>query len=160
MKKLFILFLFLTGCMGHIYTVKNPIIKNGVPVEGIIVYQPKPVVLVTKMTQLENEEGDIIGSEDDGNCQGVENYEVTSIPDYSIPYLIYYRPKPFSSGEFNVVLDKGVVTQISSGYTQSNDTFNLSPIINGALSGAMAVKSMKPACNAGKKMIRMQDLPK
>jgi hypothetical protein len=167
MKKIITLVLLIvcTGCMGKIYMVRSPEIKNNEPFEGVIVYQPKPLILVVETTQLQDKDGKILGSSDEGACTPVPSYEITSVPNYKETYIIKYDHGLLESGKFSLELNNGVISKINSEYSSAaKDALGVVQEILGTvktmkgLTATLGVKeiqsskSAKPACNAGKKI--------
>lgn len=133
-----IILLVVSGCNGRLYTVKDPQFHQG-KTDGIIFYQPKPVVLVFQTNQLHDKQGNVIATAKDGGCIPEENFEVTSLPDYSVAYALVYAPGIFETRKFSVELEKGVVKAVNTESTSAaRETLD---IVQGILG---TIKEMKP----------------
>lgn len=152
----------LVACNGTLYTVRNPTIADKTPVEGLIVYQPKPLIVQYRTTQLVDKDGKLIGSEQK-DCSPVFSEEVSELPDYSIPYLVYYDPGFLETGKYSFTLDKsGVLTAANVEHTpatqQAIDFLKTGADIAKGFAAAGAHPGALPACNAGKVIAGKREL--
>lgn len=154
----------LAGCAGKVYTVINPEPDSNGRIDGVIVYQPKPLIFVIETTQAQDKNGNVVGRSDDESCIPVESFEVSSIPDYTKPYAIGYETALFESKKFSLELDKGVVTKINNESTSvAKDVLDVFQVILGTVKEIKEIKVLKyengvPACNAGKKIVGQIDI--
>lgn len=155
----------LTACSGRIYTIADPKPDAQGRIEGVIVYQPKPLVLVIVSTQAQDKDGKVIGSSDDKSCEPVMSFEIVNIPDYARQYAVRYDAALFESNKFSLELDKGVITKINSESTSAaKEALDVFQGILGTLKEITAKKAVTPikegvlACNAGKKIIGQMDI--
>lgn len=173
MKQILVLvsLVMFTGCAGRLYTIKDPKPDARGRIEGLIVYQPKNVILVTETTHLQDKKGNIVGSAEQGTCEPVPAYELTTMTDYDRPYAVGYDAALFESHNLTLDLDKGVLTKINS--ESKSAAKEALDALSGTLTAAkevmttMAAKSVvdisqmegkvKPACNTGKKVVGRKD---
>ncbi len=157
-------FALLAGCAGKLYTIENPKPDASGRINGVIVYQPKPMVFVIETTQAQDKNGNVIGSSDEGTCKPVKSFEVVSIPDYTKPYAVGYDAALFESFKFSLELDKGVITKVNNDSTSgAKDVLDVfKGILGTAKEVVTAVKAGElgklPACNAGKKIVGRMDI--
>jgi hypothetical protein len=160
----------LTGCVGKVYTVVDPKPDSQGRIEGVIIYQPRAVVLEYVTTHLQDERGNIIGSGEERKCTPIPSYEIIYTPDYEKKYAIVYDAALFESTKFSLELDKGVLTKLNSESTSgAKEALDVvQGIIGTAKEIAVAVPTVKatvekPPCNAGKKIVgrkNIEDIPK
>lgn len=144
----------ITGCASYIETVKvdpKTLQATGKGIEGVMYYEPKLFKVRYEFTQLVDEEGLLIGSSYNHNCeQIVQKVEFVTLPDYHNPRAILHKPSPFSSSEFGVTLSNGMLTSVTS-----NSTPQIAPILEQIVKATEITKATgngKPsttACNAG-----------
>ncbi|MBU2620715.1 MAG: hypothetical protein KKD92_00155 [Proteobacteria bacterium] len=152
-------FTLLAGCAGKLYTIENPKPDSNGRINGVIVYQPKPMVFVIETTQAQDKNGNVIGSSDDGTCKPVKSFEVVSVPDYTKPYAVGYDSALFESYKFSLELDKGVITKVNNdSISGAKDVLDAFKGILGTAKDIMKVKEFLPACNAGKKIVGRMDI--
>ena len=151
-KLLFLaLFVAISGCASHIETVKvNPetleIVGDGI--KGVIYYEPKLVKVRYEFTQLVDKKKGLIGTSLNGKCeQVIQKEEIITLPDYQNPKAILHKPSSFSSAEFGVSLNKGMLVSVTSKSTPQTAPI-LEQIVKGKEAGILAV-SGKRTCNAG-----------
>jgi hypothetical protein len=144
-----------TSCVGTLYSERNPKIVDGAPFEGILYFQPVPIVVTYETRQLvQGEAKKLVGSAPDG-CAPVRTQKIEKMPDYSTAYRLYYEPGPFESGKFSVTLEGGVLKTVNSEYTPGSqqlvDLTKATAELVSAISPAGVVGEVggKPACNAG-----------
>jgi hypothetical protein len=168
MKKFMVLvsLIFLTGCVGKVYTVVDPKPDSQGRIEGIITYQPRTLVMEFETTHLQDKKGDIIGSAADGDCKPIPSYEIIYAPDYGKKYAIFYDAALFETRKFSVELDRGVLTKLNNESTSvAKETLDVVKEIIGA-GKDIAVAAMKgvappeakPPCNAGKSKARLRNI--
>jgi hypothetical protein len=155
----------LAGCAGKIYTIIEPQLEPKMRIDGVIVYQPKPLVLVIETTHAQDKDGNIIGSGDNGTCKPVRSFEITSVPDYTKPYVVGYDPAPFESKKFSLELEKGVITKINNESTSAaKEVLDVFQGILGTFkeistkAAVVLTKEAVPVCNVGKKIIGRIDI--
>lgn len=163
-----VILVLLTGCVGKVYTVVDPKPDPFGRIEGVIVYQPKLLVLEFETTHLQDKDGQVIGSSDKGTCKPIPSYEVTSVPDYGKQYAVVYHAALFESKKFSVELDKGVLTKLNNESTSAaKDVLDVvKGIIGTAKEIAVAIPKAgispeperKPPCNIGKKIVGRKDI--
>jgi hypothetical protein len=143
-----------TGCASQIETVRvdpETLQAIGKGIEGVMYYEPKLFKVRYEFTQLVDEKGELIGSSYNHNCeQVVQKVEIVTLPDYHNPRAILHKPSPFSSSEFGVTLNNGMLTGVTS-----NSTPHTAPILEQIIKATQVPKATevgKPstaACNAG-----------
>jgi hypothetical protein len=106
-----------------------------------------------------------IGSGDNATCKPIRSFEITSITDYTKPYVVGYDPALFESKKFSLELDKGVITKINNESTSAAkevlDVFQGTLGTSKEISTKAAVvpsEGAVPACNIGKKIIGRIDI--
>jgi hypothetical protein len=158
-------FALLAGCAGQLYTIESPKPDASGRINGVIVYQPKPMVFVIETTQALDKNGNVVGEsgESDGKkaCQPVKSFEVVSVPDYTKPYAVGYDAALFESYKFSLELDKGVITKVNndstSGAKDVLDAFK--GILGTAKDFVKSRESGKlPQCTSGKKIVGRMDI--
>lgn len=110
-----------TGCAGHIETVKidpNTMQVLGGGVGGVVYYEPRLVKLTYEFTQLLDKDKELIGSAENGTCKKIiQKEEIVTLPDYQSPRAVLYKPSWFSSNEFGVTLNSGMLVSVTSKAT-------------------------------------------
>jgi hypothetical protein len=154
-------FALLAGCAGQLYTIENPKPDASGRINGVIVYQPKPMVFVIETTQAQDKNGNVVGESDEKTCKPVKSFEVVSVPDYTKPYAVGYDAALFESYKFSLELDKGVITKVNNDSTSGAK--DILDAFKGILGTAKEfVKAWEPgklpACNAGKKIVGRMDI--
>jgi len=113
--------LLISGCASHIETVrinKNTLSPEGQSIPGIIYYEPKLVKIRYEFTQLTDKEKGFLGSADDGSCKRIiQKEEIVTLADYTKPLAILHKPSPFSSTEFGVTLNNGMLASVTTKST-------------------------------------------
>jgi hypothetical protein len=150
MKNVIIFIIFVvsvTGCASQIETVRvDPITlqATGKGIEGVIYYEPRLVKVHYEFTQLIDEKNGKIGHD----CEQVgQKDEIVTLPDYQNPKAILHKPSWFSSSEFGVTLNNGMLTGVTS-----NSTPQTAPILEQIVKAKEASLLTMPvtvACNAG-----------
>lgn len=113
----------LYGCSGHIYTIKDPIIKPNEKVKGIPFYGHKMENKTVVLDRIRHSKtGDITNSAYENPnstkyCKPDKRIDKVVVVDYSKPYYIYYEPGLFESKKFGVTLDKGMLVSVNSEST-------------------------------------------
>jgi hypothetical protein len=149
----------LAGCAGKVYTTENPKPDSCGRINGVIVYQPKPMIFVIETTQAQDKNGNVVGSSDERTCKPVKSFEVVSVPDYTKPYAVGYDAALFSSHKFSLELDKGVITKVNNESTSAaKDTVDVVKGVLGTAKEFVKERDFVPACNAGKKIVGRMDI--
>ena len=160
-----VILVLLTGCVGKIYTVVDPKPDSNGRIEGVIVYQPRALMVEYKTTHLQDKNGNIIGSSAEGSCHPISSYEITYAPDYGKKYAILYEAAIFESNTFTLDLDKGVLTKLNSVSTSgAKEALDVVQGIIGTakeIAGTIPKKIEEPKgppCNVGKDVVRLRNL--
>ncbi|MCW0217424.1 MAG: hypothetical protein OJI67_03780 [Prosthecobacter sp.] len=140
-----------SGCASHIETVRiNPetLQVTGPGINGVIYYEPKLIKLRHEFTQLVDKEKGLLGTSDAGTCKRViQKEEIITLPDYQNPRALLHKPSWFSSSEFGVTLNNGVLVSVTSKSTPQT------PQILEQIAALKEVDILSPpqtaACNAG-----------
>ncbi len=148
------------GCVGSIYSERNPTIRDAEPFRGILFFQPIPVLVTYATNQLiAGSPKVVVGSAPDA-CTPVTTEKLEEIPDYTTPYRIYYEPGLLESGKFSVTLEQGVVKTVNSAYVPG--TQELIDLTSAAAELAAAVGPLAvvpspgaplPPCNSGSTIV-------
>ncbi len=178
MKQVLVILLtgLLVGCAGQLYTVKNPQFDSGKPIKGIIVYQPKLVVVDSETTVREDLQKNVIGSSAEGTCKPVPLSETATVTDYTTQYAVYYDPAWLETHNIALTLSEGVLTSVN--YSATTPAKEVADVLSGVATvikeGAAAAAGIKvmsvgvelkpetkilPECNAGKRIIKIRDCP-
>jgi hypothetical protein len=161
-----ILILF-AGCVGKVYTVVDPKPDVHGRIEGIVIYQPRTLVMEFETTHLQDAKGKIVGSAADGMCEPIPSYEFMYAPDYGKKYAIFYDAALFETKKFSLELDKGVLTKVNNDSTSiAKEALDVVQEIIGAGKeiAKAATKAIptpgegKPPCNAGKSKVRLRNI--
>ncbi|WP_155944699.1 hypothetical protein [Pseudoxanthomonas sp. Root630] len=139
------------GCSSKIETVRlqpgtNKAI-DGTSIPGVIYYDPMLVKVTYELTQLTDKDKGFLGSSDDNSCKRVvQKQEVVTLPDYANPRAILHKPSWFSSSEFGVTLNNGLLTSVTSKSTPQT-----APILEQlvAVREAGVLNNGIPPCNSG-----------
>lgn len=121
--KIFVILLpvLISGCASYIETVKvNPdtLEASGKGISGVIYYEQKLVKVRYVFTQRIEKGKGVVGSVDNKTCQPViQKEEIVTLPDYSNPRAILHKPSWFSSSEFGVTLNNGMLASVTSKST-------------------------------------------
>lgn len=163
MKRVLLLFASIavfSGCASRIETVKvdpETLQVKGEGIEGVLFYEPKLVRIRYEFTQLVDKEKGVIGTSLSGTCtQVIQKEEVTTLPDYDNPKAVLHKPSWFSSAEFGVSLNKGMLVSVTAKSTPQTGPI-LEQIVKAkeaSLLGAPAVG----ACNAGPVITEMESV--
>jgi len=141
----------ISGCASHIETVKidpETLQQIGNGIEGVTYYEPKLVKLRYEYTQLVSKDKGLIGSSLEGTCKPiVQKEEIVTLPDYQNPRAILHKPSRFSSAEFGVTLNNGMLASVTSKSTPQTAPI-LEQIVKGKEAGMFAVAPVA-TCNAG-----------
>lgn len=139
-----------TGCASQIETVRvdpETLQAIGKGIEGVMYYEPKLVKVHYEFTQLVDEKTGVIVR----NCERVgQKDEIVTLPDYQNPRAILHKPSQFTSSEFGVTLNNGMLTSVNLKSTPQT-----APILEQIVKATEAPKATgvgKPstaACNAG-----------
>jgi hypothetical protein len=163
---LVILFLF-TGCAGNLYTYVDPKPDHHGRIKGVIVYQPRTLVLEYQTTHFQDESGKIAGSSDEGKCIPIPSYEIIDAPNYGKMHTIYYDASPLETKKFSVELEKGILTKVNSESTSAaKEALDVvQGIIGTAKEIAGTIPKVRqppagqiPACNIGKKVVGLRNI--
>jgi hypothetical protein len=162
---LVILILFV-GCVGKVYTVVDPKPDSHGRIEGIVIYQPRTLVMEFETTHLQDAKGRIIGSAADGKCEPIPSYEFMYAPDYEKKYAIFYDTAPFETKKFSFELDKGVLTKLNNESTSiAKEALDVVKGMIGAGKeiAVAATKEIippegKPPCNVGRNKVRLRNI--
>ena len=163
----FVILVLFTGCAGKLYTYDNPQPDREGRIEGIIVYQPRTLVLAYATTHFQNAEGRIVGSSADRTCIPILSYEIIYAPDYGKRSAIYYDAGLLETKKFSLELDKGVVSKIN--YESTSTAKEALDVLQGIIGTAKEVAGATPRgiqprageippCNVGKTVIRIDDI--
>jgi len=113
--------IFVSGCASHIETVRiNPetLQATGSGVKGVVYYEPKLVKVRYEFTQLVDKDKGLLGTSDAGTCRRViQKEEIITLPDYQNPRAVLHKPSWFSSSEFGVTLNNGMLVSVTSKST-------------------------------------------
>lgn len=138
------------GCASHIETVKvDPATMQvtGSGVKGVIYFEPRLVKLTYEFTQLVDKDKGLIGSVEDSTCKKViQKEEIVTLPDYQSPRAVLHKPSWFSSSEFGVTLNNGMLVSVTSKSTPQLPQL-LEQVTNAKEAGVFLAAST--ACNAG-----------
>jgi len=141
----------ITGCASYIETVKvdpETLQAKGKGIEGVMYYEPKLVKVRYEFTQLVDKDKGLIGSSLEGTCKPVvQKEEIITLPDYQNPRAILHKPSWFSSSEFGVTLNNGMLVSVTSKSTPQTAPI-LEQIVKAKEAG-MLVAPAVAACNAG-----------
>lgn len=151
----------LAGCAGKLYTIENPKPDSSGRINGVIVYQPKPMVFVIETTQAQDKNGNVVGESESEEkpCKPVRSFEVVSVPDYTKPYAVGYDAALFESYKFSLELDKGVITKVNNDSTSgAKDVLDVFKGILGTAKDLVKGLELIPACNVGKKIVGRMDI--
>lgn len=148
-----ILSLALTGCASYIETVRvdpNTLktMDGEKVVEGVIYYEPKLVKVRYEFTQLVDKDKGLIGSADAGTCsRALQKEEIITLPDYQCPLAVLHKPSWFSSSEFGVTLNNGMLVSVTSKSTpQVPEILEQVAALKNA---GILIEPIVAACNAG-----------
>jgi len=147
--------IFSSGCASHIETVRiNPetLQTVGSGVEGVVYYEPKLVKVRYEFTQLVDKEKGLLGTSDKNTCSRVlQKEDIITLPDYQNPRAVLHKPSWFSSSEFGVTLNNGMLVSVTSKSTPQTPQI-LEQIANFKEVDILftpPLPSTIPACNAG-----------
>lgn len=151
MLSIFVAGILSFGCASRIETVRiNPetLQATGSGVEGVVYYEPKLVKVRYEFTQLVDKEKGLLGTSDAGTCRRViQKEEIITLPDYENPRAVLHKPSWFSSSEFGVTLNNGMLVSVTSKSTPQTPQI-LEQIAALKDVGLLAVPTTA-ACNAG-----------
>jgi hypothetical protein len=140
-----------SGCASHIETVRidpKTLKVAGPGIEGVIYYEPMLVKLRYEFTQLVDKDKGLIGSSDEGTCRRVvQKEEVVTLPDYQNAKAILHQPSWFSTAEFGVTLNGGMLVSVNSKSTPQTAPI-LEQLVAATTAGILVAPSI-PGCNAG-----------
>jgi hypothetical protein len=110
-----------SGCASYVETTRidpNTLETTGSRVQGVIYYEAKLVKVRYEFTQLVDKDKGVIGTSDSGTCkQVIQKEEIITLPDYQNPRAILHKPSMFSSSEFGVTLNNGMLVSVTSKST-------------------------------------------
>lgn len=140
-----------SGCASHIETVRiNPdtLQATGSGVEGVVYYEPKLVKVRYEFTQLVDKDNGLLGTSDAGTCvRVIQKEEITTFPDYQNPRAVLHKPSWFSSSEFGVTLNNGMLVSVTSKSTPQ--TPQILEQVAALKSVGILATPTTAACNAG-----------
>ena len=130
MKKVivFIIFIFLYGCSGTVYTVQDPQFKaekegEDKRIKGVLFYGYKPVTKKITLDRIRNlKTGNITHTmytdpSSPNYCRPATKEVKTIEADYDTVYSVYYEPGLFETNKFSVQLEKGTLKAVNSEST-------------------------------------------
>ena len=151
MKNLFLPFVVvLMGCASRIETVivdPKSLQATGRGIEGVIYYEPRLVKVRYELTQLVDKDKGLIGTREKGTCTPVlQKEEIVTLPDYENPKAVLHKPSWFSSAEFGVTLNNGMLASVTTKSTPQ--TAEILEQVSGAKEVGIWTMPAK-ACNSG-----------
>ena len=154
MKRACLLLAFIaivSGCASHIETVKvdpKTLQVKGEGIEGVLFYEPKLVKVRYEFTQLVDKDKGVTGTSLSGTCaQVIQKEEITTLPDYHNPKAVLHKPSWFSSAEFGVTLNNGMLVSVTAKSTPQTAPI-LEQVVKAKEAGLLGVPVVG-ACNAG-----------
>jgi hypothetical protein len=156
----------LAGCVGKVYTVVDPKPDSQGRIEGVLMYQPRTLVMEFETTHLQDEKGKIVGSAADGMCEPIPSYEIIYAPDYGKKYAILYDAALFETKKFSLEVDRGVLIKLnneSTSVAKEALDFAKGIIAAGKEIAVSTIKGVAPPegkrpCNAGKSKVRLRNI--
>ena len=110
----------LTGCASYVETVRldpSTFKTIGEPVGGVVYYEPALIRVTHAFTQLTDKDKGYLGSAPNACTEVIQKEEVITVPDYKEPRVLLHKPSWFATSEFNVSLNNGLLTGLTSKST-------------------------------------------
>ncbi len=151
LKTIILLSVIISGCASYVETVRvdpDTLQANGDGINGVIYYEPKLVKVRYVFTQRIEKGKGVVGSADKKTCHPViQKEEILTLPDYQNPRAILHKPSLFSSSDFGVTLNNGMLTSVTSKQTPQLPQL-LEQINKAKEVGILSLDGVKD-CNAG-----------
>jgi hypothetical protein len=162
-----VILILLNGCAGKMYTVLELKPDALGRIEGVIVYQPRTLVLGYATTHFQDEKGKIVGSSADFTCIPILSYEIIYAPDYGKKSAIYYDAGLLETKKFSLELDKGVLYKLN--YESTSTAKEALDVVQGIIGTAKEISiaipkgiqppaGEKPPCNVGKSVVSIDNI--